>query len=479
MSKRIFLDLSDEKDGVTGTCQLFNPFFPGKVYGMNTNGYTNNIPFTVDCGTFQGVDNEEILNNSFKFDISKPEFSILTHGHLDHYGRYPLAIKKGFHAPIFTTYVTKSFLSQVFLQDCLKIEKRKAKKLDIEPNYDDAEVKKMEDFMIPCAYHKKIQYNDNISIYFFDNGHVPGAAVTLIQLTYPDYEDINIVISGDYNDHNTFYKVNPLPQWVYNLSNVTIIIESTYGSTKLSDLRPACFIKNIVKSLAQGKSCVDPTFAFVRTQEILYSLKEAQDIGKLNPKYPIYLDGVTSIGCTQMFANGTFKMYPHTKEFLPQNLTLVQDKELRKFLKHNDFPRVIVSSSGMGSYGPSQGYINASIRNPNAVIHATGHISEISKLGKLKNDSTIAATFFDTDEFSAHGKQEVLLDFIKPFNPENLKSIIVTHGDPLVEEDFAQVLLNTFDTKVHVLSSKSTFRITSDGVVACFPRNLNADNPIR
>ena len=65
--------------------------------------------------------------------IAKPEFGILTHGHLDHYGRYPLAIKKGFQGPIFTTYVTKAFLSQVFLEDCLRIETKRTKK--IQKNY--------------------------------------------------------------------------------------------------------------------------------------------------------------------------------------------------------------------------------------------------------------------------------------------------------------------------------------------------------
>lgn len=470
MAKRIYVDLSDEKDSVTGTCQLFDTFFPDKVSGANE--YTNNIPFIVDCGTFQGLDNEAQLNTSFNFDISKSEFGILSHGHLDHYGKYLLAIKKGFYNPIFTTYVTKAFLTNVFLEDCLKIEKRHAKKLNIEPSFTEAEVAKMNSLMIPCAYHKQIRYNDNISIYFFDNGHVPGSAVTLIQLTYPGYEEINIVVSGDYNDHNTFYKVNPLPQWVYDLPNVTIIIEATYGSTKYLDLRPACFIKNIIKALSEGKTCIVPTFSFVRMQEVLYALKEAQDINKLSTKYSICVDGKTGIGCTSMFLKNTFKMYSHTKDFLPQNVTFVEDKAFRKFLANDPTPKIIVSSSGMGSYGPSQYYIDAYRYNPNSIIHATGHITPDSKLGKMKVDENIKAQFFDTDEFSAHGKQEVLLNFIKPFNPENLKDIIITHGEPSVKEDFAKVLLENFNTKVHILSSKETFRITSDGVVASFPRNL-------
>lgn len=468
MVKRIYVDLIDEKSGVTGTCQLLDMFFPGKVSGVD--GYTNNIAGMADCGSFQGEDDEELLNSSFKFDVKKPEFGILTHGHLDHYGRYPLAIKKGFQGPIFTTYVTKTFLSSVFLEDCLKIEKRHAKKNDIEPAYSECEVDKMNSYMVGCAYHKEIKYNDNISIYFFDNGHVPGAVVTLIRLTYPDYEDVNIIISGDYNDHNTFFKVKHLPQWVYELPNLTIIIESTYGTTKISDLSKPCFIKNVVKALKNSKIVVVPAFSFVRMQEVDYALKEAQDVGILDSKYPIYNDGKTSIGCTSLFLDGIFKMYPHTKDFLPQNLTFVQDKELRKFLKHDSTPKIIVSSSGMGSYGPSQSYIDHFKTNPDALIHATGHVSPTSKLGMLKENPDIAAILCDTDEFSAHGKVETLKNFIKPFNPENVKSIIVTHGESSVKNDFAEDLEETFGINTFVLSSNVRFRITSDGVVQTFER---------
>lgn len=480
MVKRIYVDLTDEKDGVTGTCQLFNAFFPGLV--SSAYDKSNNIPFMLDCGTFQGTDDEERLNTSFGFDISKPEFAILTHGHLDHYGRFPLAIRKGFYAPIFTSYVTKAFISEVFLDDCLNIEKKHAKKLGMEPSYDEYEVEKMKNIMVPCPYHKEIKYNDNISIYFFDNGHVPGAVVTLLHLTYPGYDEINIVISGDYNDHNTFFKVSPLPQWVYDLPNVTIIIESTYGDTKASELRPACFIKNIVKALEQNKTCVVPTFSFVRTQEVLYSLKEAQDTGKLNPKYPIFIDGKTAIQCTQLFLDGIFKMFEHTKDFMPQNYQIIEDKTFRRYVNHNSdlsiSPKIIVSSSGMGSHGPSQYHIESNVNNPNAIIHATGHISPESKLGKLRDDDSIPALFLDTDEYSAHAKQEVLKKFITPF--KNVKSIGVTHGDPLTKEFFAKNLLDTFfETSVHVISSDTLFRITSDGIVACFPRTTNVDNQIR
>ena len=60
--KRIILDLTDEKDGVTGTGQYLNAIFPGKVL-CGIAGYTKNIPFLVDCGSFQGLDNIDQLKD--------------------------------------------------------------------------------------------------------------------------------------------------------------------------------------------------------------------------------------------------------------------------------------------------------------------------------------------------------------------------------------------------------------------------------
>lgn len=471
---RLQIELTDEKSSVTGTCQLFNVIFPNEVLGFN--GKTKNISFLCDCGTFQGEENCDDLNSSFFFDISKPEFGILTHGHLDHYGRYPMAINRGFYGPVFTTYITAKFLSNIFLDDCLKIETRNADKKDIEPLFDEGDIKNFKKVLIGCTYQKNIVINDYINMYFFDNGHVPGAAVVLLQFTYPGCDEINIVISGDYNNFNTFFKVNPLPQWVYDLPNLTIIIESTYGNIKTTDLKKECFVKNITNALKKSKVCIVPTFSFCRCQEVLLKLREAQQKGVLDCKYPIYLDGGTAIDCTSMFMKGAFKMLPRVEEFLPQNCIFVGDKDLRNFLKSNDSPKIILSSSGMGSYGPSQGYIDSFINNKNAIIHATGYVTPDSKIGKLKAEK-VNAKVYDTTEFSAHAKQDVLIEkFLKPFNFKNVKSIIVTHGSPEAKDEFAKVLTETFketDVNITILSNDNKLIITSEGVVKTIPRLIN------
>ena len=75
--------------GVTGSCHLLE--CAGKR-------------ILVDCGMYQGG-RELVKENaeSFGFDPTTIDFLLLTHAHLDHCGRIPLLVKRGFTGEIITT----------------------------------------------------------------------------------------------------------------------------------------------------------------------------------------------------------------------------------------------------------------------------------------------------------------------------------------------------------------------------------------
>lgn len=72
--------------GVTGSCHLIK---------------TDNHMLLLDCGQFQGGKAQEEMNlEEFPFDPSEIEYMILSHAHIDHCGRIPLLVKKGFKGRI-------------------------------------------------------------------------------------------------------------------------------------------------------------------------------------------------------------------------------------------------------------------------------------------------------------------------------------------------------------------------------------------
>ena len=75
--------------GVTGSCHLLQ--CAGKR-------------ILVDCGFYQGGrELEEDNADEFGFDAASIDYLLLTHAHLDHCGRIPLLVSRGFQGEIITT----------------------------------------------------------------------------------------------------------------------------------------------------------------------------------------------------------------------------------------------------------------------------------------------------------------------------------------------------------------------------------------
>lgn len=75
--------------------------------------------FIVDCGLFQESDYSQ-YNASFPFNAENIEFCVVTHNHVDHTGRLPLLVKKGFTGEIYTSKAT-AILLPLALADSYKV----------------------------------------------------------------------------------------------------------------------------------------------------------------------------------------------------------------------------------------------------------------------------------------------------------------------------------------------------------------------
>ena len=68
----------------------------GSCYHVNTTSHE----FLVDFGMFQGRDDNKGENWEFRFDPAKIDYLFLTHAHIDHCGRIPMLLKRGFKGKI-------------------------------------------------------------------------------------------------------------------------------------------------------------------------------------------------------------------------------------------------------------------------------------------------------------------------------------------------------------------------------------------
>ena len=80
----------------------------------------------VDCGMFQGGRELQEENAAeLGFDAATIDFLLLTHAHLDHCGRLPLLVKRGFHGEIIATAATAE-LAQIVMLDAAHMSEEDA-----------------------------------------------------------------------------------------------------------------------------------------------------------------------------------------------------------------------------------------------------------------------------------------------------------------------------------------------------------------
>lgn len=425
----------------------------------------------VDCGMFQEKEYSD-LNKKFPFKAEELDFVLITHNHVDHTGRLPLLIKEGYTKNIYMSYVTENLIP-LALEDSFKVIKKLAKRNNESVLYSENDVKDVMSKIIGCKFNREIFVHPFIKVTFLNNGHLPGAALILMQIVREGYNDINILFTGDYNGKNMFFNVDPIPENIKSLP-LTIVQESTYGNMDSTDIAE-CFSDNIIKAIKNKKTVIVPVFSLGRAQEILYILKVLQKQKKLSTGIPIYLDGNLAIKYTDLFLRGCIQIKEGMKNFLPEHLKYV-DKDMRSSLLENNTTKIILTTSGMGSYGPAKTYIPEYLSRENALIQFTGYTAEDTlgyRLRTTPKGETVdfvglvvvkRADVEYTTEFSAHAKADEMIEFLKQFS--NLKLVLVNHGEFSTKEVFAERILKDVKPKnVGILGNGYFFRIDSYGLV--------------
>lgn len=451
--------------GVTGSCNWATTHFPNR----------HTIDFLVDCGMFQEKEYDE-LNKGFPFEARKISFCLITHNHVDHIGRLPLLVKNGFRGKIYVTETTSKLLP-LALEDNYKVLKDTAKRKKEQILYNEADVNETLNHIVPCKFGQVYKPHKNIKVTFLNNGHLVGAAMILVQIKYPGYRSINLLFTGDYNNKNVFFKVNKIPKSVLNMP-ISIIQESTYGNRNSSEIVEV-FEKNILDCVNNGGTAIVPVFSLGRTQEILYKIRCMQDSGKLDRDIPIYLDGKLAIRYTELYIKDGLDNKPEMRNFLPSNFKYV-DKTSRPHIIEDTNRKIVLSSSGMGSYGPILLYIQEYITRKNCLIHFTGYTAE-GTLGRRLKDAKHGesvevgglvvikdARVEYTTEVSAHANSDVNINFLKQF--VNLSVVLINHGQPEVQEIYARKVIEEVKTKkVGILGKQYVFMVNGYGLVKTLP----------
>ena len=465
--------------GVTGSCHLL---------------YTDRHRVLLDCGQFQGNKEMDDLNyEPFPFDPESVEAVILSHAHIDHCGRIPLLVKRGFKGVIYCTDATADLL-QVMLLDSAYIHEKDAEwqtkknartgKPAVEPLYTVQDAERSLKLVKPILYDQLVELNDEMKIVFNDAGHILGSAITEIWVT-ENNQTSKIVFSGDLGVNN-----RPILRDPKKIKKADyLIMESTYGgrlhpenSTSIDRL-----IHIIINTVKRGGSVIIPAFAVGRTQELIYELNmfyehhpEYQDVlSDLN----VYIDSPMATTATEVFRKNAQVFDEETKELILsgdnpldfKNLIFTRSTAESQALNMNRTPKIIISASGMCEAGRIRHHLKHNLWDPKNSIVFVGYQAE-GTLGRALIDGVkevklfgetviVAAEIHNLEGFSGHADQNGLLDWLGGFQ-KIPKQIFLVHGEEQSKIDFAKAVQEKLGLSTTPIFSNSEFELETGELIA-------------
>ncbi|MDZ7768403.1 MAG: MBL fold metallo-hydrolase [Woeseiaceae bacterium] len=257
---------------------------------------------------FQGGRKDEARNaDPFPVAISDIDAVILSHAHIDHSGRVPLLMKRGYRGPVYVQNASRE-LCRIMLPDSGYLNEKDAewanKKNDkkgeppVEALYTRREAEECLQYFKGLAYREPCEILPGLTLCLHDAGHILGSSI--VELTYQSGSDRRtLVFSGDLG-----YRDAPVMEFPVRLSHAdTILMESTYGdrlhrpfAATLDELADVFETARAAKG-----NILIPAFTVGRTQDLLYLMADNYERWGLR-NWQIFLDSPMGIEATKVYA---------------------------------------------------------------------------------------------------------------------------------------------------------------------------------
>lgn len=391
----------------------------------------------IDLGMFQGPDEIDKLNyQPYAYDCSRLSGAILTHAHLDHCGRLPILLKKGFTSSIFMTSATAD-LTELSLLDSAKIAKEDGKPI----LYD----KKLA--LQTIAQFERVHYHTPFTIGDFtvtmrDAGHILGSAIVEIEDMRPDSPIRTIVFSGDLGNSPD----NLLTETEVIESADAVVMESTYGDRLHPADDPMDILMSEINTIeSSGGTLLIPAFSLQRTQRLMHMIMHLKKDSKVKRETPVYMDSPMGNTATHIYSRYPEDFNAHarsefngTTPFDFPGLRIVGKRKESLALDKDPQAKVIIAGSGMMTGGRILAHAEKYLSIPSTRLLIVGY-QGIGTLGRellerkhirVKVDGiavNVEATIRDTQSMSSHADQKQLLEWVRPI--KRVQKICLTHGE--------------------------------------------------
>ncbi len=390
----------------------------------------------IDLGMFQGPEEINKLNyEPYDYDPSLLVGAILTHAHLDHCGRLPIIMPRGFKGDIWMTPATRD-LTELSLFDSAKVAKDDGKEF----LYDSAMVTQTITRFRPVEYHTPAQIAD-FTATFRDAGHILGSASLEITDNNPDSEIKKIVFSGDLG--NTPEPLEAATELIDSAD--AVVMESTYGDRLHPIGNPIDSIQSEINIIENtGGVLLIPSFSLDRTQELLHIIMHLKKSGKVMNETQIFMDSPMAQKATTVYVNYPKLFNPEIQAdlkigsiFTFPGINVVEGHGASDALHNIPGAKVIIAGSGMMTGGRIVGHAAHYLPIVSTRLLIVGYQGE-GTLGRALMEGKkevnidgqnikVNGTVTDIQTMSSHADQKQLLNWLTHI--KNIKKVFLTHGE--------------------------------------------------
>ena len=422
----------------------------GEVTGSCHEVEANGHRLLLDCGMIQGSDEDERRNEDpFPFEIGDVDAVVLSHAHIDHSGRLPLLVRRGYRGPIWTEHATADLL-KVMLEDSANLAQmdadrdnkyRRDGKSNHQPLFTKSDVAAVLKQVRGIDYDQPREILGGVTLTLRDAGHILGSASVELAADEPAGRRV-LAFSGDIGPRGTPILRDPVPVPRADL----VLLESTYGGREHRERQATLDeIRDVLEhAWADQGNVIIPAFAVGRSQELLYWFARQWDEWKMS-RWKIFLDSPMATKVVEVYdgheslfdedAQEVWRGRPHP--FRLPNLRYTESVEESRGINAHERGAIIIAGAGMCNGGRIVHHFKHNLWRENCHLIFPGFQAK-GTLGRnivdgaenvkiLHQRIAVKAKVHTLGGFSAHAGQSQLLDWVSHF--EHHPELYLVHGE--------------------------------------------------
>lgn len=422
----------------------------GSAHLIRSRGLT----ILIDCGMAQGDDSVPSIDQ-WPVKPSEIDYLFITHAHIDHIGRVPELVRKGFRGEIICSHPTLALIPSM-LEDAMGYS-----------GMEDAQIGELVRIIAELTwgfeFSETFDLKNGIRFKLNRAGHILGSSFVRLES-----DEWSIIFSGDLGSKGKPILMDPDPPDVCDL----LILESTYGDTvheeKQSRIEKLGAV--LAKALSDGGKVFIPSFALGRTQELIYELRKLASDPRLQRAYPIlqprsdipvFVDSPLGLRLTEIYRSLSPFWDREAREILRNGGDPLDFEQLYAATRHEDHlrllgmdgPLIVIAGSGMVTGGRIVDHLKSGIEDPRNDIVFVGYQGEgtpgrqiIECGGKPEGYVTLDGETFEVRAgvhvltgYSAHADQKELIEWVQSM-PGKPGRIRLVHGEPPARKALAEKL---------------------------------------